>query len=141
MWPDPMRPLLPCSAPAPSAPSRLRTWRVANHDGKDYLVLRCGGTGCMACESTVLTSVDGKPVSLAIKDKQVFISGPHFEGTADRLNMSDREGEFILKGHVRIEERKHGGCREISADRAVLGLDDGVLQLKAIIGVGQISVR
>ena len=75
---------------------------MASHDGKDYLVLRCGGTGCMACESTVLTSVDGKPVALAIKDKQVFITGPHFEGTADRLNMSDREGEFILKNLILI---------------------------------------
>lgn len=133
-WQDPTRPLAPPGVQEPARPSsHLRTWRVASHDGKDYLVLRCGGTGCMACESMVLTSVGGKPVTLGIKGKQVSVTGPHFEAMADRLILSERDDEYILRGHVQGRAHAEGAMTDIKAERAVIGLTDGALNVKSML--------
>jgi len=138
----------PLPMPRPVAPPIVRcvatepargctTWQIRPlfEDGQDRLEIQCGDGTRATCESLVLCAAGQKGNSttsckLAVVDKHVTIEAPGLEAQADSVTRLP-EDHLLLQGHVNLRYCRDGqGTRVKEADRVVIGLADGSVEVR-----------
>jgi len=122
--------VVPCAAPAAPKPSEPAwTVQVGSSEGKPALDVRCEDETCMTCRRLSLT-MGGSAVKLRVYHDQVKLVTPHLTASADSISRTEQADCVVLEGHVKIRCAKDGESAEVSADRAIVGLDDGHVEIK-----------
>src|SRR5262249_25433287 len=112
-----------------------RTWvlKAVKDDGEARLEIMSGGDAKVTCENLVVTK-DGNSFKVAAHGEQVTISGPFLEASADRLARVEHTGCVILEGHVKLKYHKDDQSADVKAERVVVGLGDGRLEIQGAGG-------
>jgi hypothetical protein len=138
----------PLPMPRPVAPPIVRcvateparcctTWQIRPlcEDGQDRLEIQCGDGTRATCESLVLCAAGQKgngttSCKLAVMDKHVTVEAPGLEAQADSVTRLP-EDHLLLQGHVNLRYCRDGqGTRVKEADRVVIGLADGSVEVR-----------
>ena len=93
------------------------------------LEIQCGCDTQMTCECLSVSVPGGKPLKLAVADKQVRISGAFVTATADRLVRMGHDDRMVLEGHVQLTYDKDGQRAEVTAEHVIVGLAQGDLEI------------
>jgi hypothetical protein len=123
---------VPPSEPAGSA-SPPGTMRAAVEDGQERIEMQCPG-GIMSCDGLAF-NVPGSgrtQTRLFAKDRQIQIRNPYFKASADRALKTGPGQQMVLEGHVRVKYLA-GTNAEVVAERIVLGLADGRLEIQPAV--------
>jgi hypothetical protein len=154
--PGPGCAILQCTVTEPVKPAcPPATIRVVTEDGQARLEVQgCCGS-CMSCENMVLKMPECGPIKVGVtskvllkvceahglgceacaserewKSSQVLVCGPLLKAAADSVT-TDQKGHVILEGHVRVKYHKDGQAAKVVADRVVVSLADGQLDIKS----------
>ena len=106
---------------------------VASEDGKAFLAIQCGDSR-LTCTDLCLKTADGTQLKFTRGHKQVLMSGPFFEAMADRLKKVD-ETKVVLMGNVRLNYHKAGSMAEVVADKVIINLQDGGLEISSATSI------
>jgi hypothetical protein len=117
------------------APPPVRTWalKAVKEDGSSVLEVLNGGDARVTCENLVITK-EGNSFRVTAHGEQVAITGPFLEARADRLIRVEHNGRVVLEGHVKLNYKKDGQSANVEAERVVVGLGDGSLEIKGAGG-------
>jgi hypothetical protein len=118
------------TAPAKSMSSSWHVRAVSGH--KDKLEIDVGSGMHMTCTSLELTVPGSGCVKFTAHGKQVCVSGPSVEATAQAVSSSGSTGCIALDGHVWLQYQKGSERAEVTAERVVLGLADGKLEVQPL---------
>jgi hypothetical protein len=90
------------------------------------------GAGSATVTQLTLRKEFGGPVKYEAHDRQVCVTCPLFEATADEVTFAGPD-RLMLQGHVKFcQTAKHGARSEVVADRMGIGLRDGCLNLEVM---------
>jgi hypothetical protein len=125
-------PVIPCSMAMPvPAPAPQCLMKVVTEEGKSCLEVVNGGETQMTCDSLMLKVPGSSPLSVTVAGKQVQLSSHCLKASADRVARPAGEECLILEGNVRLDYHKDGKHTETTADRVVVGLADGSLEIES----------
>jgi len=90
-----------------------------------------GEDACAYCDNMVL-KVGTESLKLSVADKQIRVCGSFVKGSADAIIRNTGDGSILLEGHVKLKYEKEGQKAEVSAERVVVGVADGRLEVKPV---------
>ena len=124
-----------CPPPPPPAPSWV-PWRLHTVTDKDHTCLEMqmsgGGEDARACCDSMVLKVGKESLKLSVTDKQVHVCGSFFKGTCDNVVRNTADGSLVLEGHVDLKYDRQGQKAQVSAERVLVGIADGRLEVKPV---------
>lgn len=114
-----------------SNPWRLR---AAVEKGRTCLEMQLSAGGedaCAYCDGMAL-KIGNESLKVSVADKQIQVSGSFWKGSADAVTRNTADGSILLEGHVKLKYDKEGQKAEVSAERVVVGVADGRLEVKPV---------
>jgi len=132
------QPCLPpqCAYPAPVMPSTAAPWRLRTVAQKDHTCLEMqlsagGEDACAYCDNMVL-KIGNEKLKVCVADKQIQVNGSFVKGSADSVTRNTADGSILFEGHVKLTYEKAGQKAEVSAERVLVGVADGRLEVKPV---------
>jgi hypothetical protein len=129
--PNPGLPPVPVQPVVSVSPWRIRAVSDKDHAGLEMHFTAAGEDTCACCDGMTL-KVGSESLKLAVADKQVQVSGSFIKGSADTIARNTIDGSICLEGHVKLKYEKAGQKAEVSAERVVVGVADGRLEVKPV---------
>jgi hypothetical protein len=105
------------------------TMQAVEESGHHRIGISCCGENWATCDHLVLNCCGNEHIKVTAGEKQITLSGPCMQATADRVIRMARDNCIMLDGHVRCVYHKEGERAEISADHVTVGLADGRLEV------------
>ena len=120
----------PC-VPVATSPWRLRAIVEKDHSRVE-MQFTAGGEDASACCDDMVLKIGKEKVKVSVVDKQLQVHGSFFTGTADSVSRTPADGSVLFEGHVKLTYEKAGQKAEVSAERVVVGIADGRLEVKPV---------
>src|SRR5262249_17434546 len=83
------------------------------------------------CDDMVL-KIGHESLQVTVADKQIHVNGSFVKGSADSVTRNTVDGSLLLEGHVKVKYEKNGQKADVSAERVVVGVADGRLEVKRV---------
>ncbi len=131
----------PCAVPPPPAPAcapqpQCNPWKIWAVVEKDRTCLEmqvnAGGEETRAYSDNLVLKIGKESLKLTIVEKQVQVNGSFVKGSADTVTRNSADGSIFLEGHVKLKYEKAGQKAEVTAERVVVGVADGRLEVKPV---------
>jgi hypothetical protein len=129
-------PVTPIPAPSCATQTQNNPWKIRAVVEKDHTCLEmqvnAGGEETRACCENMVLKIGNESLKVAVADKQVQVHGSFVKGSADTVTRNSADGSIFLEGHVKLKYEKGGQKAEVSAERVVVGVADGRLEVKPV---------
>ena len=114
-----------------AAPWRPRTVCQKDHTCLEMQLSAGGEDACAYCDSMVL-KIGNEKLKVSVVEKQIQVNGLFVEGIADSVTRNTADGSVLFEGHVKLTYEKAGQKAEVSAERVVVGVADGRLEVRPV---------
>jgi hypothetical protein len=119
----------PTCRPNVGSPWQLRAVAQKDHTRLEMQFSAAGEDTCAYCDDMVL-KIGNEKLKVNVVEKQLHVHGSFVTGSADCLMRNPADGSVTFEGHVKLTYEKNGQKAEVSAERVVIGMADGRLEVK-----------
>jgi hypothetical protein len=123
-------PIMPCVAPEPmpAASHSPSIFRAVKCEGEAQLEMINGAEICLTCRNMAWKSPGCLSLKISTSGDQVQLEGDSLKASANRV-MVGKKDHLVMEGHVRLCYAKNGDQCQITAEKVILDLTNGNLEI------------